>query len=213
MNSNEDLTEIPDTDNNNENRGASTDSTANDNSNSNTNQVSNLTYPAASLMLDISRSEFMIERERSNNIDNKANIFITIIITLITIYIPIMPLSSLKEIYKQPYNNNVVTATICICFLVLSVISLTICLYNLIGVISLKPFQRMNFENLNDEQILKASQNEVERGLLDHYNTILTNNVDINDKKADKISLGIKYWIIFFCLLSVSTIILLIITS
>jgi len=70
----------------------------------------------------------------------------------------------------------------------------------------------VNFENLNDEQILLQNTNLVERGLLEHYNTILKSNAKMNDDKANRLSISIKYSIIFFLLLNLATIFLLIIT-
>jgi len=102
--------------------------------------------------------------------------------------------------------------TVCICILVVSVIVLIMAFYNLYMSFSLKPYNRVNFENLNDEQILLQNTNLVERGLLEHYNTILKSNAKMNDDKANRLSISIKYSIIFFLLLNLATIFLLIIT-
>ena len=63
---------------------------------------------------------------------------------------------------------------------------------------------------MNDPNILKCSENDVKKGLIDHYNKILSSNADINSKKADRISVGLRYSIISFILLSLSTIALII---
>ena len=64
---------------------------------------------------------------------------------------------------------------------------------------------------LNDEETLQFAENQVERGLLKHYNTILSYNIDVNNEKAEKISVGFKYCIFSFAFLCVSTISLIII--
>ncbi len=48
-------------------------------------------FPAASTLLEVSMDEYAKERERTNTIENKANVFISVIIALFTIYIPIIP--------------------------------------------------------------------------------------------------------------------------
>lgn len=68
----------------------------------------------------------------------------------------------------------------------------------------------MEFSSLNDENILVQSENNVKRALIDHYNTILIGNAKINSEKAAAVSIGIKYSIIAFSLLSLSAIALII---
>lgn len=168
-------------------------------------------YPSAAIMLEISKDEYDKERERTNNLDNKANIFMSAIIAIITLYIPIIPFQDLKKIYSASSKESIILVTICICILSVAFISLIMAFYNLYKSFSLKPYNRVNFENLNDEQILLQNQNSVERGLLNHYNTIIQNNAQINDDKANRLTVGIKYSIICFSLVSIATISLLII--
>ena len=75
----------------------------------------------------------------------------------------------------------------------------------------MKKYKNINIENLNDEETLQFAENQVERGLLKHYNTILSYNIDVNNEKAEKISVGFKYCIFSFAFLCVSTISLIII--
>lgn len=168
-------------------------------------------YPSATIMLEISKSEYDKERERTNNLDNKASFFMSAIIAIITIYIPIIPFKHIKKIYMGSGKELIVLVTICICILVVAFITLIIAFYNLYKSFSLKPFKRVDFENLSNEQILLQNKSLVERGLLDHYHTILVNNADINNDKASKLTTGIKYSIICFSLISLATIGLLII--
>lgn len=170
-------------------------------------------YPSATTMLEISKIEYDKERERTGNLDNKASFFISAIIAIITIYIPIIPSAQIKQIYIGSSVTLIILVTICICILAGTLIVLIIAFYNLYKSFSLKPYNRVNFENLNNEQLLLLDQNTVERGLLDHYNTILTNNSKMNNNKADKLNIGIKYSIIFFIMLSVTSTCLLIITG
>ena len=170
-------------------------------------------YPSASIMLEISKDEYSKERERTNNLDNKTNVFISAILAIITIYIPIIPFKEIKVVYMQNEKVTLIIATVGICLLLLSFVYLIIAFYNLYKAFDLKSFNRVNFENLNDEEILQQSINKVERGLIRHYNTILTENAKTNNDKAKKLANGIKKCIIGFALLSVATISLLIIVG
>lgn len=167
-------------------------------------------YPAASILLEVSMNEYAKERERTNTIENKANVFISVIIALFTIYIPIIPFSKLFAAYSIFNKIGIACVTAVLCVMVLSVIFLIIAFVNLYKGYKIKPYLRVEFSSLNDENILVQSENNVKRALIDHYNTILIGNAKINNEKADAVSVGIKYSIIAFALLSLSAIALII---
>ena len=167
-------------------------------------------YPSASIMLEISMDEYTKERERSNILDNKANAFISVIIAIFTLYIPIIPFSKLAIAYSQFGKGGIVCVTSALCVMVASLILMIIAFVNLYNGFKIQPYCRVDFSNLNDIALLQHSENDVKKGLIDHYNTILTSNADINTKKSEKIKIGLKYSIIAFALLSISTIALII---
>ncbi len=173
--------------------------------------IENTNYPSAAIMLKISMDEYAKEKERSNIIDNKANAFISVIIAIITLYIPIIPFSKLKWAYSEFAKTGIVCVTIVLCVIVVSLVLMIIAFINLYNSFKLQPFYRVDFGNLNDVSLLQQSENIVKKGLIDHYNTILVGNAEINNKKAQKVSVGLKYSIISFLLLSLSTISLIII--
>lgn len=161
-------------------------------------------------MLEVSMDEYAKERERSNILDNKANAFISVIIAVFTLYIPIIPFSKLIAAYSQFGKTGTVCITIVLCIMVVALILMVIAFVNLYRGFKIQPFLRVDFSSLNDTNLLQCSENDVEKGLIDHYNTILTGNADINSKKAEYISAGLRYSIISFVLLSLSTIALII---
>lgn len=169
-----------------------------------------LNYPAASVMLEVSMDEYAKERERSNTLDNKANAFISVIIAIFTLYIPIIPFSKLITAYSEFGKVGVACVTVVLCIMITSLILMLVAFINLYNAYKTQPYCRVEFSNLNDETLLKLSENDVKKGLVDHYNSILTSNADINTKKAEKVSIGLKYSIISFLLLSLSTIALII---
>ena len=167
-------------------------------------------YPSASVMLEVSMDEYAKERERSNILDNKANAFISVIIAVFTLYIPIIPFSKLIAAYSHLGKVGVIGVTIALCVMVTALVLMVIAFTNLYKGFKIQPFVRVEFSNLKDPDLLKCSENDVKKGLIDHYNTILTSNADINSKKAERISVGLRYSIISFVLLSLSTIALII---
>mgnify|MGYP003293965947 CR=1 FL=1 len=167
-------------------------------------------YPSASLMLDISRNEYERERERSNMLDNKASLFISAALAILTIIIPIIPFSEFILFYKSETKIRIVVITIVLGLLFTSTILFVIAIYNLCKVITVKKYKNVNFENLNDDTILQSNENQTKRALVEHYNTILNYNLSINNEKAEQIKIGFKYGILSFAFLFISTISLLI---
>lgn len=88
-------------------------------------------YPAASVMLDVSMDEYAKERERSNILDNKANAFISVIIAVFTLYIPIIPFSKLIAAYSQLGKVGAICVTIALCVMVAALILMIIAFTNL----------------------------------------------------------------------------------
>lgn len=167
-------------------------------------------YPSASVMLEISMDEYTKEKERSNTLDNKANAFISVIIAIFTLYIPIIPFSKLAIAYSQFGKAGIICTTSVLCVMLASLILIIIAFINLYNGFKLQPYCRVDFGSLKDITLLQCSENDVKKGLVDHYNTILTSNADINNEKAEKIKVGLKYSIIAFALLNLSTIALII---
>ena len=165
-------------------------------------------YPSASVLLDISLDEYSKERERSNTIESKANAFISVIIAIFTIYIPIIPFSKLNMAYSS--FNKIGIVTVVLCVMLSSIILLIVAFINLYKGYKVKPYLRVEFSSLNDPNVLAQSNNDVKRALVEHYNTILTENAKINTEKAEAVATGIKYSIIAFALLSLSAIALII---
>lgn len=89
-------------------------------------------YPAASTLLEVSMDEYARERERTNTIENKANVFISVIIALFTIYIPIIPFSKLLTAYSTFSKTGIACVTAVLCVMILSSSILNNCLCKLI---------------------------------------------------------------------------------
>lgn len=168
-------------------------------------------YPSASVMLDISKDEYAREKERTDTIESKASTFISAIIAIFTIYIPIIPFSDLVKAYSDLDKAGIISVTVILSTMVLSITFLIIAFVNLYKAYKIKAYFRVEFSNLNDLSLLTLPENEVKKGWVDHYNKILKGNAEINTEKANKVAMGLKYSILSFALLSISAIALIIV--
>ena len=155
-------------------------------------------YPSAAVMLEISMDEYTKERERSNMLDNKANAFISVIIAIFTLYIPIIPFSKLMTAYAQFGKVGITCVTADLCIMVASLVLMIVAFINLYNGFKIQDFYRVEFSNLNDDNFQRQPEDVIKKGLVNHYNKILTGNAEINTKKAEKIAIGLKYSIISF---------------
>lgn len=167
-------------------------------------------YPSASLMLEISKTEYERERERSNMLDNKASFFLSASIAVLTIFIPIIPFSKIVVFFSSATKVNLSITIIALSLLFSALILFIISVYNLYSAYNIRKYKNINYENLNNEGILQTKRNQTERGLVKHYNSILVYNATVNDEKAIKIQTGLKYSIFSFSFMFVSTILLII---
>lgn len=173
----------------------------------------NTDYASASILLDVSREECARERERTNILDNKANIFMSAIIAVVTIFIPIIPFSKLIEAFKSATKPNAVALTVTLCVFLLAVIFMVKAILNLYGAFKLKRFLSVDFKSLNNESNFQQPKTAVEKGLIEHYNTIIENNSNVNNEKAIKITAGLKYSMVSFSLLCISAISLIVLVG
>lgn len=170
-------------------------------------------YPSAPVLLEVAKDEYTKERERSNSLDNKSSVFISAIIAMVTIFIPIIPFKEVMTVYASGNNVSISILTIISCIFITAVAYLIAAFYKLYTAFKLKAYSRVCFDDLQDKDILAAEPSAAQKGLIDHYCTILNTNENINNEKADKVSLGLKYSIIGFSLLVLSAISLIIITN
>lgn len=163
-------------------------------------------FKAAATVLTVMMDEYTKERERSGIIDNKAVALITILVALITIYMPIIPLEKVKLIYLTGNKNQLIFMTISISSLVMTLMISIITFINLIKVINLKTFLRVDIEALVEDDALEVDPDEAEKALCCHYNSLILENSGINDKKAKDISNCFTLIIIVFLLLLFTTV-------
>ena len=165
---------------------------------------------SSNLLLDVMREEYSKERDRCSSLEKKAEFFITAIIAIITLFIPMLPFDKLIESYKGVLFR-VVLETVMLCAFTYALGCLIYALYLLFQVVKLKKYSRPNLVALKDEDIQIQKEEITANGLLDHFYTIVDSNIKVNNEKVEKIDEALKVCLIGFVLLAFSTIGLLII--
>lgn len=166
-------------------------------------------YPCLSLFLPILQSEYEQERARTDRIDNKAMALLTIIIALITVYVPIFPFDKLAELYLTGRDCPTLLIIISV-FLLLAVVAIILAIHSakkLIDIYKPKEYQAVNIELLSSTEKLSLNPaTKFQMELIDHYQAIIIGNSKINSDKSNMLSKQFLKAIIIFGLLSVSAV-------
>lgn len=176
-------------------------------------------YPYAEWMLSEIKNEYAVERERENKIGTKASAFITVIVAIITLYIPMIPFENFLPFWYATTTTNVEMALMVICIIVMSggLILLLVAFGFFIKAYGVKGYKRvmvddlLNIANLTGE-LEGKDRDYIAQGIVAHYHTILRGtldekgNMEINSESADIVAIGIVLTVIGFVLLSIATI-------
>lgn len=175
--------------------------------------IKEVSFPAASILLESAKDEYTKERERSQFLDNKASFFMSAVILVATVFIPIIPFDMFVKFAQK--------ADCCkICFFVLICIALTVAFVilaisfkELYDAYDIKGYDRFNIDNVDDEEIQKISVNGIEVALCENYKKIVAANIIINNEKAENIQKGIKKSAIGFLILAFAAIVMVILVG
>lgn len=173
-------------------------------------------YPYAGKMHEEIKNEYIIENERENKIATKASAFITVVVAIITLYIPLVPFDNMIKYFQAEHSCVEMCLTILfLLLLVAGLILLMIAFGFFIKAYGVKGHNRVETNDL----LTIANQNEqtkmedqVSRDLVVHYHKILcgfdgkAGNMDINTKSAEANQRGITFTVIGFVILSIATI-------
>ena len=176
-------------------------------------------YPYSEWMLEEIKGEYAVENERENLIGTKASAFITVIVAIIALYIPLIPFDKLKAFLGANTTLNY-EKTLTIIFLIVlgaGLVSLLTAFIFLLKAYGVKGYNRVKIDDLltlsgemGGENSSRRSQ--IAQGITAHYHKILRGTVDqegnmkINSDSADFVSKGIEWTVVGFVILSVATI-------
>lgn len=161
-------------------------------------------YKSSELILNVCMDEYSKERERSERFDNKSGLFITALVTLLTIYMQIIPFEGIKDNYKNSYKVN--EMTIFLCILVLAIIFFIMSFIMFIISLSARTYKRVNIDDLKKEEINSQNSDIMALSLNKHYIEIINYNRKINNKKLKYWQNGMIFTLISFLLLLISNI-------
>lgn len=176
-----------------------------------------LSYPNAALMLDIIRSEYDVENERKKTLDSKAATFITVNVALLTIFIPLIPFTSIIDFWNNDISGMKTLAIFGFIGLGISVVLLIVAFVLLVRVAAISGYARVDLDSILEcsaQNIERSEISYVQQGLVAHYYTILRGTIDekgnckINSDRADGIQYGITITVIGYVFLFISTILL-----
>ena len=147
-------------------------------------------------VLEILKTEYILESERTKAIEKKANIFLSLLIAIISLTVPNIPLNKIKSTLTNLDCINLIQVTVIVgCLLLfLSLIFAILAFHYLTKIIKLKTKNRVDFIKI----IKKADDKNLYKGLFNHYSQILKINIKENNKTAETFNNGEKYFRNFF---------------
>lgn len=166
-------------------------------------------FPCLSIFLPILQNEHEAEIARTDRVDNKSIALLTIIIALITVYLPIFPIKEIVCIIK---TGGMCCGALCLFYflLLLGIIAILTAMYTakkLIAIYKPAEYNTINIQYFNNNDILSHNPPYTfQLELIDHYQKTILANSKTNTDKASIIQKQVVHIIIIFILLSVSAI-------
>lgn len=165
--------------------------------------------PCLSIFLSVVQNEYEQEKSRIDRIDGKITSLMTIILALITIYIPIFPFSQLYEFYKQEGKYSTITIIFSLSLLI-GITAILLSIYSLIQLVQAykaKEYKSIDISEFNNNNFLYHKTTCIfELNLIEHYQSIILFNSNVTNKKTIILNKQLKNVIIIFVMLSISSI-------
>ncbi len=169
-------------------------------------ETNKLGFTGAEVALHVMMDEYAKSKERAQIIDNKAIALLTILVALLTIYMPLIPYEKFHKVFSEGTKANLVILVIAAVLLVLALIISVVVFYKLIKTIKTQAYKQVDVNELVDADTLIYPKDEVEKALCVHYKEIIENNSNINDSKTTNMQRCFTQVIAIFFLLLVSTV-------
>ena len=167
-----------------------------------------ITFQGASAALPTMIDEYTKERERASILDNKAVSLITILIALLTVYIPLIPFDIICDTYLNGSKIKFGLVLIAVLMLIAAFIITAFSFIKLIRTIKLQEYKKADIDMTCKEEHLQCDKDIMEKALCEHYQKLIHYNSKINDDKVKKLSGCFTLVAIVFFLLLIPTVIL-----
>lgn len=170
--------------------------------------VSKINFQGASSALPTMVDEYTKERERASILDNKSISLITILIALLTVYVPLIPFDTIDSTYLNGSKIEFALVFIAILMLIVSFIITAISFNKLIRTIKLQEYRKADIDIICKEEYLMCSKDVMEKALCEHYQELIHHNSKLNENKVKNLGGCFTMITIVFVLLLASTVIL-----
>lgn len=147
---------------------------------------------SAHIIYDMAILEYSKECERAVSLDNKASFFMTIIIAISTIFIPILPINNIPKIFVIGTCNQKIILSISVLGIIVAFVLFIFAFIEFFCVYKLANYMRGNLDSIDSDQNFGASELEMYKALSVHYIKAVNFNINTNDSKCEKLSKGIK---------------------
>lgn len=165
-------------------------------------------FQSASSALPTMADEYTKERERASILDNKSISLITVLIALLTVYIPLIPFETIYSTYLDGSKNEFALVFLAVLMLIASFVVTAISFTKLIKTIKLQEYRKADIDMICKEDYLKCDKDVMEKALCEHYQELIHYNLKINEDKVKNLSGCFSMVSIVFFLLLISTVIL-----
>ena len=195
-------------------------------------------YPSAPLLLACVKDEYEKERNRMQNLDTKASAFMTAIILILTLFVPMIPFDKFRSVFTDNVVKAVRAANTVneVTQMGVDAVSAAVsgqietCIDIRRGILAISTFvllvalgmlsrafhqlytayRPMNFARFEIENIDFVAQplNIMTPALCEHYKEIVENNIEVNDRKVKRINSGLKWAFWGFFVLAVVSIVI-----
>lgn len=174
----------------------------------------NVEYKSSSILLNMAMDEYAKERERANALDNKASFFITVMVALVTVFVPIIPFSRLITFFHSAGScTRQCVSIVLFTGIVVAFVVLLIAFMKLYNAYKLTDYIRPSLDCIDEQDNHLVPNDQLNRGLCDHYKTVVDTNINVNNQKCNSINSGINLFGIGFMVLLSSAIGLIIIVG
>lgn len=163
-------------------------------------------FASSDILLEMAKDEYSKERERANALDNKASFFITLIVAIATIFVPIIPFGMILPLFGMGTCAQKCIMSMLLSGIIIAFAILTFAFKNLYDSYKLTDYKRPNLACIDIESNHTATREQLNKELCDHYKTVVDDNLEVNEKKCVSITKGLKLCGAGFLLLIVSTV-------
>lgn len=166
-------------------------------------------FPCIPILLQMLMAEYDQEKSRTERIDSKLMGLLTIIVALITVYVPIFPFSDFAQVYSKWKTCAIIPFIFSLLILsgIAAIIIAIRSVYTLVGAYKTKDYRSVDIVNFNTNKKLgEPTTDSFQLELIDHYQNIILENSKINANKAKTLDQQFQNIMVIFILLSISSI-------